>query len=80
MSPARRAPTRRPPLKACRRCGGLVDREVRVCPYCGSTDFTDNWEGMIIILNPEESIIAKEIGVSSKGYYAIKVAGRVVKR
>ncbi|MEB3844451.1 MAG: DNA-directed RNA polymerase, subunit E'' [Desulfurococcales archaeon] len=78
--PSRRPPSRRPPLKACRRCGGLVDREARVCPYCGSAEFTDNWEGMIIILDSENSVIAKETNINREGMFAIKVAGRIVKR
>ncbi len=78
--PARRPPTKRPPLKACRRCGALVPLDVKVCPYCGSSEFTDNWEGMIIILDVENSEIAKELNIEKEGFYAIKIGGRVVKR
>ncbi|MCE4624742.1 MAG: DNA-directed RNA polymerase, subunit E'' [Desulfurococcales archaeon] len=78
--PSRRPPSRRPPLKACRRCGALVALDVKVCPFCGSTEFTDSWEGMVIILDPERSEIAKELGIDKPGAFAIKVGGRVVKR
>lgn len=72
---ARRA-TRRPPLKACLRCGALVYRDEEVCPVCGSTNFTEEWSGMIIILS-DESLVARMTG-KKRGQYAIKVAGRVV--
>lgn len=34
---------------------------------------TTNWQGRIIILNPEKSDIGKTIGYTEKGEYAIKV-------
>ncbi len=78
--PSRRPPSRRPLLKACRRCGALVDLDARVCPVCGSTEFTDSWEGMIIILDVENSEISKELKITKPGFYAIKIGGRVVRR
>ncbi len=78
--PRGRQPSKRPKLKACRKCGALVDSKVNVCPICGSTEFTDNWEGMIIILDPSHSELAKELQIEKPGLYAIRVAGRVVKR
>ncbi|MCE4628472.1 MAG: DNA-directed RNA polymerase, subunit E'' [Desulfurococcales archaeon] len=78
--PGRRPPSRRPLLKACRKCGALVPPDTRVCPVCGSTEFTDNWEGMIVIADPEKSELAKELGIDKPGIFAIRVGGRVVKR
>ncbi len=72
-------PSKKPKLKACRRCGALVPLNERVCPVCGSTDFSEDWEGMIIIIDPE-SELAREVGIEKPGVYAIKVAGRVIKR
>ena len=78
--PRSRPPSKKPKLKACRKCGALVDPKVNVCPFCGSTEFTDNWEGMIVITDTSTSSLAKELGIDKPGIYAIRVAGRVVKR
>lgn len=78
--PGRRPPSRKPSLKACRRCGALVPLDAKVCPVCGSTEFTDNWEGMIIITDPEQSEIAKALKIDKPGMFAIRIGGRVVKR
>jgi DNA-directed RNA polymerase subunit E" len=59
--------------KACTKCKLLVEPEVEVCPNCGSRNFSTDWEGMIIVLDPEKSEIAKLIGASKSGKYAIKV-------
>ncbi|MEB3773726.1 MAG: DNA-directed RNA polymerase, subunit E'' [Desulfurococcales archaeon] len=68
----------KPKLKACRNCGALVPRDVNVCPVCGGTSFTEAWEGMIVILD-ESSLLARKLGISKPGMYALKVSGRVVK-
>jgi len=75
-----RPPSKKPRLKACRKCGALVPLNERVCPVCGSTEFSEDWEGMVIIVDPENSELAKEIGLERPGIFAIKVAGRIVKR
>ncbi|NPA97797.1 MAG: DNA-directed RNA polymerase, subunit E'' [Crenarchaeota archaeon] len=67
-------PIKRKPFKACRRCKALVDKEVEICPICGSNDFTDEWEGVVIIIDPEKSLVAKMLGIEKPGRYAIKVA------
>jgi len=73
-----RRPSRLPPLKACRQCGALVPREAKLCPHCGSTEFTDSWEGMIIVLDPEASMLARELGFKERMVKAIIVARKVV--
>ncbi len=67
-------PVRGKPFKACRKCKALVNKEANICPICGSSDFTDEWEGMVIIIDPENSEIAKMLGITKPGRYAIKVA------
>ncbi len=67
-------PVRGKPFKACRRCKALVDRKAEVCPICGSRDLTDDWEGIIIVFDPETSEMAKELGITKPGRYAIKVS------
>ena len=43
------------------------------CPITNKTDLTENWKGKVIILDAEKSEIAKKMGFSVKGEYAIKV-------
>ncbi|WP_291765293.1 transcription elongation factor subunit Spt4 [Caldivirga sp. UBA161] len=77
MSRATRSRTRRRPLsgfKACRRCKLIVPDEVNQCPNCGSIEFSEEWRGLIIILNPEESCIAKELNITKPGMYAVEVS------
>jgi len=78
MSIARKAPTKKPPLKACRECGTLNLREASQCSNCGSPNLTDDWEGIVIILKPNSSIVGSKIGVDKPIMRAIKVAGRIV--
>ena len=63
---------RRMPFKACKRCKALVDYEVEKCPLCSSTLFSDDWEGMVVILTPN-SQSAKVLKVNKPWRYAIKV-------
>ncbi len=60
-----------PAEKACRKCRAIT-RENR-CPVCGSDDLSVNWSGMIIIIDPEKSEVAKMIGAKAPGRYAINV-------
>ncbi|MEB3862063.1 MAG: DNA-directed RNA polymerase, subunit E'' [Desulfurococcales archaeon] len=69
----------KPRLKACRNCGALVPRDASVCPVCKSTSFTEDWEGMVIIISTD-SVLASELEIEKPGMYAIKVSGRIVKR
>lgn len=62
---------RRLPLKACVKCKLLVEEDVETCPSCGGREFTDNWEGLVVILN-EQSIAARILGIQKKGFYALK--------
>jgi len=61
------------PLKACVNCKMLVSLKVEICPNCGSRDFTEDWEGIVIILNPEKSELGKAMGKDKPGRYALKV-------
>ncbi len=56
--------------KACRNCKTIVDKGGS-CPVCGSTDLTMKWYGVLFIIKPEESKIAKELNIKRKGVYAI---------
>ncbi len=38
-----------------------------------SDDLTENFKGKLVVLNPEESEIAKNVKITKKGTFAIKV-------
>ncbi|MGC8555774.1 MAG: transcription elongation factor subunit Spt4 [Conexivisphaera sp.] len=56
---------------ACRVCRTLTTE--KSCPNCGSTDLTDNWSGLVIVLDPSASNVARLMGVTKPGRYAIEV-------
>jgi len=57
--------------KACKRCRFIHEEEK--CPKCGSTSNTDSWKGKIEIVDSQNSEIAKELKLTEKGVYTIKV-------
>ena len=57
--------------KVCRK--GKIFVSGPKCPKCGGTDFSDSHKGKVIILDPEESEVAKKLDIKDKGTYAIKV-------
>ena len=56
---------------ACRKCKCVTI--AKVCPACKSSDLTPDWEGRVVVANPEESRIAKTLKITVKGKYALKV-------
>jgi len=65
---------RRAIFKACRKCKALVEHDVQKCPVCSSTSFSDDWEGMVIILKDvDDSKSAVIMDIKKPGRYAIKV-------
>lgn len=57
--------------KVCKKCKLFV--EGNVCPICKTNQFTESWKGKLAIIDPENSEIAKKLGITVKGEYAIKV-------
>ena len=58
--------------KACKKCLLIVEKGTR-CPICKSKDLSQKYKGEIIIFDPNNSKIAKEINAKSPGKYAIRV-------
>lgn len=58
--------------KACKKCKAVVESGAR-CPLCGSEELADSFKGKLVIMNPEESEIAKNVKITKKGTYAIKL-------
>nr|MDO8134881.1 transcription elongation factor subunit Spt4 [Candidatus Njordarchaeum guaymaensis] len=40
---------------------------------CKSSDFSNDYQGLVIIMDPNASIVARKLGVTKEGWYAIKV-------
>ena len=57
--------------KACKSCKIFVDGSE--CPVCKGNQFSNNWQGRLSILDANKSVIAKKIGITVKGEYAIKI-------
>jgi DNA-directed RNA polymerase subunit E" len=57
---------------ACRKCKSLASG--KICPTCNSTDLSKDWAGLIIILDPEKSEVAKSLNISKSGKYALRVS------
>jgi len=58
-------------LKACRQCMYLD--EVDTCPVCGHEEMSKEWQGYVIIVDYTKSEIAKKMGITHNGKYALKV-------
>ena len=57
-------------MRACKLCRRIV--EGRECPVCKSNALTSNYQGMIVVFSVE-SEVAKKLGITAPGKYAIKV-------
>lgn len=57
--------------KACRNCNYIT--EGNTCPNCGGTSLSDDWAGYVVIIDPENSEIAKRLKITKRGKYALKV-------
>jgi len=44
-----------------------------VCPRCKTPTLSDDYSGLLIVFDPENSAIAKAINIKEKGRYALKV-------
>jgi DNA-directed RNA polymerase subunit E" len=57
--------------KACRNCHLVT--EANSCPDCKSTDLSDDFSGIVVIIDPEHSSIAKVMGIKKRGRYAVRI-------
>ena len=56
----------------CTKCNFLVE-EGKVCPNCQNTSFSKEWLGYVTVLDPVNSEIAKRLGITKPGKYALRV-------
>jgi len=54
--------------KVCSTCRRFV--EEGVCPACKTSKLTRNWQGSVVIIDPD-SEIARSMGITAPGRYAI---------
>lgn len=61
-----------PKEKACKKCLEIFATGVDVCPNCNEPT-TLEWSGCVIVLDHEKSDIAKKMGITRNGKFALKV-------
>lgn len=59
-------------MTACKQCRYIVQTKEKACPKCGG-ELSEKYSGMIVILDPERSEVAKIAGITVVGSYAVKV-------
>lgn len=59
-----------PVYKACKQCSFICEADV--CPRCNGQT-TKDWQGFLAVADFEKSEIAKKMGISANGRYALKV-------
>ncbi len=57
--------------KACKNCRFISNGPV--CPNCKSTNLSDDWSGLVVIMDPASSEVAKRMGITAPGRYALRV-------
>ena len=57
--------------KACSTCHLITTGNI--CPRCKTPTLSDDFGGLVIIFDPEDSAIAKAMNIKEKGRYALKV-------
>ena len=56
---------------ACKECHMIL--EENDCPRCPDAEISREWQGFVEVLDPENSRIAKEMGILTPGKYALRV-------
>ncbi len=57
--------------KACANCHFITKENV--CPKCRSTSLSEDFGGVVIVFDPDNSAVAKAMKIKDKGRYALKV-------
>ena len=57
--------------RACRTC--KIITEENACPICRSTDLSDDFSGLLVVLDPEGSQLAQKIDIKQEGQYALRI-------
>jgi DNA-directed RNA polymerase subunit E" len=57
--------------KACKNCRFISNGPI--CPNCKSNNLSDDWSGLIVIIDPTTSEVAKRMAIMAAGRYALRV-------
>jgi len=57
--------------KVCRKCMRLIVSDK--CEICESTDLAEEWFGLLVVVDPLKSVIAKRMNYTLADRYALKV-------
>ena len=57
--------------KACKNCRYISSGPV--CPNCKSTNLSEDWSGLVVIVDASASDVAKRMGITAPGRYALRV-------
>jgi len=57
--------------KVCRKCMRLVNSDK--CEICESADLAEEWTGLVVVIDPLKSEIAKRMNIDLADKYALKV-------
>ena len=57
-------------LRACKSCSSITDQAK--CPRCGG-EVSREWQGYLVVIDPERSEIARMMGIRAAGRYALRV-------
>ncbi|MCI4346515.1 MAG: DNA-directed RNA polymerase, subunit E'' [Thermoplasmata archaeon] len=57
-------------LKACKNCHTVTD--LAKCPKCGG-ETSREWQGYLLVIDPDKSEIARKLGIHAAGRYALRV-------
>jgi len=61
---------------ACTSCRQVFPGRARgnpICPNCKTRTLSENWSGLLIVLDPGGSMLAKAAGAKKEGHYALKI-------
>lgn len=57
--------------RACRSCKSVT--EETVCPVCKGNEFSDDFSGILVVLDPKNSLLAEKLEAKEPGTYALKI-------
>lgn len=58
-------------MRACRSCKNISEESI--CPVCKNTEFSDDYSGLLIVLEAENSLLAEKLDTKEPGSYALKI-------
>lgn len=57
--------------RACRSCKNIHNENV--CPICKSTENSDDYSGLLVVLDSDNSLLAEKLKADQPGNYALKI-------